>query len=318
MKKVVITDHSCKDLEFEKSLLDKEDCVYEIFNYNSQDEVNNAVTNADAVLIDSIHMTKEAIANLNDNATIVRFGVGYDTIDLVACNEHKINVCNVPDYGTQEVAIHALTLLLNLLRKIKQLDISIANNEWNSVKYCGELKAINEITLGLIGVGRIGTYLASYVNALGMQIIAYDPYAKQEVCEEHKIKLVELDYLWENADAISFHAPVTKETKHIFNLEVIPKLKPNVVIVNTARGELVDTNAIVSALSENKIAAAGIDVFENEPLANNHPFKKFPNVVLTPHAAWCSKSSMQKLRELSIQEIIRAIRNEPLRCPIKL
>ena len=317
-KRVVVSDYNFGDLDVESAIIAGAGCEVEPYQCTDSTQVVAALQGADVALIQMAPVEEEAIGGMADNATLVRYGAGIDNIDLDACRRHGVALANVPDYGTEEVAVHAMTLLLSLIRRIGDLDASVRSGRWESVSILGETSSVRDFTLGLFGVGKIGLEMASYANGFSMTVIGHDPFADKSLCSQHGVELVSVDGLWERSDAISFHAPLTDETHHALNEKSLAKMKGNAVVVNCARGGLIDGDALAKALRDGRIAGAGLDVFGTEPLPADHQLRSAPNLIMTPHAAWCSARSMRRLRELTAEEAVRAIQGEPLRCPVPL
>ena len=317
-KKVVITDHNFGELEVEERVLKEAGCKLEAYQCKNPQEVSKALSNASVALVQMAKLDEKSIASMAPSATIVRYGAGYDNIDTESCAKHGVALANVPDYGTEEVAVHAMALVLCLLRKIFELDQSVRDAKWESATILRDTQSAGSIVLGLYGAGRIGLALAKIAQGFSMRILGLDPFADRNKCKDMGVELVGEDSFWQLSDVVSFHAPLTAGTRHALNEKTISKMKKSAIVINCARGELIHSEALVEALKEGRIAGAGVDVFEAEPLPQDHPFRKAPNCILTPHAAWCAKRPMLRLRELAAQEAARAVRGEPLRCPVPI
>ncbi len=225
----------------------------------------------------------EACRRLPNLKVVVRSGIGYDNVDVAACAAHGVAVCNTPDAPTVSTAEHALALMLAVAKRLKNSDARIVAGTAGGpgrLTRPGALELDGRI-LGLVGCGRIGSRLGRYVEALGMKILVYDPYLETAPVGE----LVGLDQLWASADVISLHAPATAETRHIINTDSLTAMRPGVVIINCARGALVDQEALLAALDSGHVGGAGLDVTEPEPLPPDHPLLGRDNVVVTPHVA---------------------------------
>ncbi|WP_114011766.1 C-terminal binding protein [Cohaesibacter intestini] len=239
---------------------------------------------------------------------IVRYGVGVDNIDLDYARGRGIYVANVPNYGAEiEVSEHAVALYLAVQRRIVQRDRDVRNGQWG----IGEAEPIPgrfNAVLGLIGCGRIGLEAAHKFKALGFKyILAFDPFLDSATAEEEGIELVDIDTLCAKADVITLHAPLNDHTRHILNRDRIDLLKPSSIVVNVSRGGLVDEQALADALNDGRIFGAGIDVFEQEPIASDNPLLQCSNTVISDHTAWYSERSVGVLQHNAAMEINRVL-----------
>lgn len=269
--------------------------------------VVEAVRGADAVMVRETPITAEAIEAMTRCKVIVRYGVGVDNIDLAAARRRRIYVANVPDYGSEEVSDHALALLMSVARRVTQRDRDVRRGVWG-VGHRQPIRSFRGRTLGIVGFGRIGRAFHRKASALGFaRTLVFDPYVKTP---EPGIELVSIDDLCREADAISLHVPLTEETRRLINADRFSLMKPGVILVNTARGGVVDEQALVEALRSGRIAGAGIDVFEEEPVPLDHPLLGFENVVVTDHTGWYSEESVTELQTKATQEVVRVFRGE--------
>ncbi|HHO55472.1 MAG TPA: C-terminal binding protein, partial [Trueperaceae bacterium] len=207
---------------------------------------------------------------------------------------------------------------LSLMRALPILDKGVRNNRWDGIAMAKPLVPLKDAQIGLIGLGRIGSEVVKRLKVFGSTINVYDPFLSQTKAAEIGVNLVGLEEIFSNSDAISLHSPLNEQTKHIINADSLVKMKPNAVIVNAARGGLIDTEALINALKSNTIRAAALDVFEQEPLADDSELKDLANVFLSPHLAWYSDSAIERLQRLAGEEAARAVAGEPLRCPYPL
>lgn len=261
---------------------------------------------ADGVLVRETPVDAAAIAGTKARI-IVRYGVGYDNIDTAAAAARGIAVCNVPDYGTEEVSDHALALLLAAIRRIPEADRRVRAQGWG-VPMDRKVYRIRGGTLGLVGYGRIGAALHRKAAALGFaRVLVHDPFLK---APPEGAELVSLDAIAREADAISLHAPATNATRHIIGRAFLAQAKPTAVLVNTSRGALIDEPALAAALAEGRLLAAGLDVFESEPLRRDSPLRGLDNVVLTDHAAWYSEQAIADLQRKAAEEVARVLRGQ--------
>jgi D-3-phosphoglycerate dehydrogenase len=268
------------------------------------DELAEAIADADAVLVRSAtKITRESLARATRLKMIGRAGVGVDTIDVEAATERGVAVMNAPAGNTISAAELAFALLASLVRRIPAADRSMKAGQWERTAFSGS--ELYRKTLGLIGAGRIGSEVAGRARAFGMRVMAYDPYLSPDAARAAGMELAPLEAVLREADAISLHVPLTDSTRGLLSDERLALLKPTAVIINAARGGLMDEAALIRRLSEGKIAGAAIDVFETEPLPADHPLRALPNVILTPHLG-ASTEEAQLNVALEIAEAVKA------------
>jgi len=316
MTRIVVTDHAFIDTAHEAAAAERTGAEFAVHQCTTPDETTDAVRGADVAIVNFAPMGEEQLAAMAQGATVVRYGVGYDNVDVDAARRLGVDVANVPDYGVDTVADHAAALLLSLLRRLPVYDRGIRDEGWVTPGSVGPLRSFPTVTVGLLGAGRIARSLADRLRPFGFRVIASDPYATQEAVAEHGIELVDATALAEQADAVSLHLPLTAETHHLVDAGFLRTLRPGCVIVNTSRGPLVDEQALADAIREGRIGGAGLDVFDPEPLSPGSPLRDCPNVVFTPHAAFYSTSSLDNLQRLAAEEAERALTGQPLRCPV--
>jgi len=251
--------------------------------------------------------TKEVLTQLPKLKLLPTRSVGYNHIDLEFCQKRGVQVCNVPDYGSHVIAEHVFAMLLSKIRHIAEADDAVESGEFD---YHG-LRGISlrGKTMGIVGTGKIGACVARIARGFGMRILAMDHCRKAWLEEEFKVQYVTFEALLEQSDIISLHVPATDDTYHMINDVALHRMKQGVILVNTARGELIDTQALVSALKGNKVRFAMLDVLEQEKnLQENKELIAFKNVITTPHIAFYTESSMRNMYEDcfdSIQEYER-------------
>jgi D-3-phosphoglycerate dehydrogenase len=279
------------------------------------DKIADYCRDADAILAILAPIPARVVERLERCRVIVRVGVGYDTVDVDAARAHGITVCNVPDYCTDEVADHAMALTLALTRAIPFLDRAVRLETWKpALPY--PIHSFENLTFGVVGFGRIGRTAIQRARAFEYRLAACDPYVDPDVFSEEGVARMDIDTLTACADILSLHCPLTPETDHLFDASRIAKMKSGAILINTARGAIVDNLALAEALSTGRLAAAGIDVFEEEPLPPDHPLLACSNALLTPHYAWNSTESEHRLHRRAAEEVARALRSQPLRCPV--
>lgn len=243
---------------------------------------------------------------------IVRYGVGVDNVDLDHARSRGIYVANVPDYGAEiEVSEQAIALYLAVQRRIVSRDQEVRSGKWD-VGQAAMIPGRHGATLGLIGCGKIGLRATEKFKALGFgKVLVFDPYLSADVAKAAGVELVELDALCTTADVVSLHAPLTPETRHILNAERIAMMKPTSIVVNVSRGGLIDEDALAAALNEGRLYGAGIDVFEQEPIARDNPLLSSPNTIISDHAAWYSERSVAVLQRNAAEEVGRVLNGDP-------
>lgn len=282
----------------------------------TEDEIIAMAGDGDAVVFLTENYTRKVIENLKRCRLIVTPKVGLENIDLVAATEHGILVANAGELCREEVAEHTMALLLACARKLRQLDKAARDGLWTGLM-CKEIRQIwppmlriSGQTLGLIGFGRIARTLVPKAKGFSLKIIAYDPYVPKVVADELGVELVDLDRLFKESDYISLHAALTKENYHFLGLDAFKKMKRSAYIINTARGQLIDEQALYTALKEGYIAGAGLDVLETEFVQPDNPLLGLDNVIITCHSAHYSDTSFPFYSLLPAEEVARVIRGE--------
>ena len=247
-------------------------------------ELVDGPQNADGVVVAADRpWDDEACRRYPDLKVVARSGIGYDNVDVAACAAHGVAACNTPDAPTVSTAEHALALMLAVAKRLKSSEARLAAGTAGGpgrLTGPGALELDGRV-LGLVGCGRIGSRLGGYAHALGMDVLVHDPYLDAAPIGQ----LVQLEQLWAEADVVSLHAPATPETRHIINAASLAAMRSGVVIVNCARGALLDQEALLAALDSGHVAGAGLDVSDPEPLPADHPLLGRDNVVITPHVA---------------------------------
>lgn len=270
----------------------------------TEDELIEHTRTADALCVTSARISRRVIENLERCRVIVRYGVGFDVVDVAAATERGIMVCTMPDFCTDEVANHALLLLLACNRRLISLHDKMRAGVWGRP----ELRAIGPLTgetLGIIGYGRIGRAMATRGRALGLHILAADPYT--DLPADATDRFVGLEELLPESDYVSIHTPLSPETHKLIGERELQMMKPTAYIINTARGPIIDQAALLRALNEGWIAGAGLDVLEVEPVSADNPLLSLPNVVLTPHSAFYSEASIRRQHEMAAENVIAAL-----------
>ena len=267
---------------------------------------------AEVIVASTAPLTREFFAALPRLKGVVRLGIGVDSVDLDAATDLGIVVANVPDFCSDEVAEHALALILAVTRKLVLADRKTRLGEWVPGVHAllRPIRRLSGQTLGLIGLGNIGRSLASRAKGLGLKVIAYDPHVSAQAAQAAGVPLMSLEALLPQVDILSLHVPMTAETKGIVNARTLALLKPGAILVNTARGPVVDEAALCAALASGRLAGAGLDVLQQEPLRLPHPLTEFENVVFTCHYASMSEESYVIMRQESSEQAVQIIRGE--------
>jgi D-3-phosphoglycerate dehydrogenase len=264
--------------------------------HRTSEAVIEAARDGDVVMIQSVRplLDRAVIQKLERCRCIVRLGIGYENVAVDAATEQGILVCNVPTYCIDDVADHALALLMAGVRHIARQDRWIRAGRWDRTG-ARPARRMRDCTMGFVAFGRIARALAERVSGFGMILLAYDPYVDSDTVTHHGAEKVELDELLNRADFISIHCPLTDDTRHLLSAREFGLMKKGVFLVNTGRGPVIDEAALVEALSSGKVWAAGLDVFEQEPLPLDSPLRALDNAILTPHVGANSEESVGDL-----------------------
>lgn len=272
------------------------------------EELLKVIENFEAVIVRSrTKIRRDAIARAKNLKIIARAGVGVDNIDVDAATEKGIMVVNAPESTSITVAEHTIGLILSAVRKINIADKSVKENKWEKSKFKGT--ELNGKTLGVIGMGRIGSQVVTRLKAFGMPTIVYDPYLNQDLAEKMGVELTDLETVLKNSDVITIHVPLTEETRHLISNDEFETMKDGSFIVNCARGGIIDEDALYDALKNNKIAGAALDVYENEP-PKDSKLLELDNIVLTPHIAASTKEAQSGAAMIVAEEVIQVFKDE--------
>lgn len=316
MKKfrVVLTDYMYETIQpFYDVYNQYEDIEFVPLQLTEKRDILRETEFADAVMVHFDQIDKDVISNLKNCRIIARSAVGYDNIDLDAASAAKIPVTNVPDYCVEEVSNHTLMMILNSAKKFNQLEANVKKGLWGDFAIAKPIHAVRGQTLGLLGCGRIARCLAVKAQVFGIKVIAYDPYIKPEAIKDFGMTLVSREELLAQSDFISMHLLLNEDTRKSINADFFKKMKNSAIFVNTARGGLVDEDALIEALRTGEIAGAALDVLTEEGIDKDAPLQKFDNVIITPHAAWYSEQAFYTLLTSAAQEIVRALHGEPVK-----
>lgn len=307
--KVVVTDHLFSSLEEEQEIFRRMDAELAVGQCRAEEETIALSRDADAILNTYAPITAKVIKNLERCRVIVRFGIGVDNVAVEAATERGIMVANTSDYCIAEVADQAMALLLALARGLFPSARIARDGDWD-FKRMPPLIRIRGQTLGLLGVGRIGSAVAARAKGFGLRILAYDPYVSEEAAREMAVERVNLDTLLRESDFLSIHVPLNTETLGLIGDEALMKMKPTAYLINVARGKIVDQAALCRALGAGRITGAALDVLETEPPRPDDPILRFNNVILTPHAAWYSEQSRLDMRRRAVGQVVSVLKGD--------
>ena len=299
--KVCITDVRHESYEIERRILEEIGAELVPCNCSSAEDIIRSCADADGLLLDLAPCTAEAIQGLQRCKVINRYGAGYDNVDVEAATAKGIQVTYVPDYCMEDVSDHALALMLSCLRQVAYRDRNIRGGKWNmkdqGFRIAGK-------TLGVLGFGRIARALVKKCSGFGLaHILAYDPYVPAEAMSEFGVEKASMDEVLAQSDFLSLHMAVTPETHGIVNAQALAKMKPTAILVNVTRGQLVDDEALIDALRQKRIFAAGLDTHNHEPLPPESPFFALDNVILTDHTAYNTAEGTVELKTKSARNI---------------
>ncbi|MFC3180570.1 C-terminal binding protein [Cypionkella sinensis] len=314
--KVVVTDYTFPALDQEAAAAKAAGAEFAAHQCKSAAEVAAAVAGADVAVVQFAPFGPEAAAAVKPGATVIRYGVGYNNIDLAAAKAHGLKVGYVPDYCADEVADHTAAAALTLLRKLVPMDASVRVGEWAAVKIAKPMKPFNKTNFGFFGLGNIGRAVHARLQGFGFQFLAADPGLTEAHAAGMGVRKVPPEVLLAEADIISLHAPATAETTEYFNAARLATMQPHAMLVNSARGQLINEADLAQALTVGTIAAAALDVFHVEPLPTDSPLRTAPNLLLTPHAAWYSEAAIHQLQHLVAGDITRALAGQGPRKPV--
>jgi D-3-phosphoglycerate dehydrogenase / 2-oxoglutarate reductase len=303
--KIFYLDPKYPDLSVENEVLAGTDVELVPCAVKSEDDLIRVAQCADALLTVQIPVSERVLAGLDHCKVIVRLGVGYDIIDVDSCKQRGIRVCNIPDYGTEEVANHAVALCLALHRQILSYDRKVRKGEWGH-ELAWPIRRLSTLRVGVLGLGRIGRTFAKRIQPFVCEVVGFDPFLSETQFADIGVRSATAQQIFETCDIISLHLPLSPGTHHLINDATIAQMKRKPILVNVSRGGLVDSAALIRALRVGQISGAGIDVFEEEPKVPSE-YLALKNVVLSPHVAWYSEEASLALRRSAIEEIVRVL-----------
>ncbi|NUQ00271.1 MAG: C-terminal binding protein [Armatimonadetes bacterium] len=305
--KVVITDWDLGDQEPVHGILKPAGLQVEFANCQTPEAVRAAARGADALMVRFAPVPREVIEALGELRIISRMGIGPWRVDLEAAEEQHVAVAHCPKYCTDEAVAHTMALVLALNRRLGTAQKAARAGVWTSYGDDQPMLALDQITLGLVGLGRVGSGVARAANALGMEVIGYDP---KIMAPPEQVEMVDLQTVLAESDIVCLLCPATAETHHLINAETLALMKPSAYLVNTARGALIDEAALLAALEAGQLAGAGLDVLEDEPPAPDHPLLGRDDVLLTPHVGYYSEESQHELKVYAARNIVHYLTGE--------
>jgi D-3-phosphoglycerate dehydrogenase len=278
-------------------------------------EARELLRTADALMVKLQRVPEPLLDQLKQCRIVTRVGTGYDTIDTDAAACRGIWVTNVPDYSIDEVSTHALTLMLALNRNLHAHLVATANGDW---RYLPDppIKRLNGMKVGVLGAGRIGGAMIRKSRGIGLRVIAHDPFIPEEAIEANGAEPVDFDTLMRASDFLSLHVPLMDATRGLIDANALDKMKPTAYLINTARGEVVDVNAVVRAVRSQSIAGAALDVFPEEPLPLDSDVIREPRILVTPHIGWASEEAAVDVRRRGAEDVVRVLRGERPKYPV--
>ncbi|HVE51019.1 MAG TPA: C-terminal binding protein [Casimicrobiaceae bacterium] len=303
MPTMLFADHDFPDIELELSHFARHGIDVEVAHCKSESDVIAAARGCCGILLQYAPITERVVASLPDVGIVSRIGAGFDTVDVEACARHGVWVANSPDYGVGEVATHALALALALIRNVVAYHRDIAQGRWHYLS-SGPLRRPREMTLGIVGLGRIGKRMAHIGRESFKRVVAFDPFLIDGDFPSYVERCGTLQQLAEQSDVVSLHTPLNATTRGLIGDEFFRALKPGSYLVNTARGAIVHLPALQAALDAGTLAGAGLDVLPEEPVPRDSRLVSHPRVVLTPHAAFFSVESERELRRKAAHNLV--------------
>jgi D-3-phosphoglycerate dehydrogenase / 2-oxoglutarate reductase len=300
--KVLVTDAEYSSLDIESSVLAAAGHELRLGSCKTTEDVIEAGAGADAMLVQYAPITAAVFEALPRLGLVSRYGVGVDVVDTDAAQRHGVWVCNVPDYGTTEVALHAVAMLLALLRNLAGHDREVRTGHWD-YHLGGELRRPSSLTLGVVGLGRIGRMTAERAAPWFSAVVGYDPYLPDFAWPKGFERVGLLD-LFARSSAVTLHLPLTEDTRGLVDVDLLARMPTGSYLVNTSRGGLVDLDALLDALDRGRLAGAALDVLPQEPPPNDHPLLSHPRALITPHVAWYSAEAEVELRRKAAQNIV--------------
>jgi D-3-phosphoglycerate dehydrogenase / 2-oxoglutarate reductase len=312
--KVAVADSVFPNLDPAREVLSRIGADLQMASENTRDAIMAVAKDADGILVTYAKITGDMIRQLTRCRIVSRFGIGVDNVDIEAATAKGIVVTKVPDYCIDEVSDHAMALLLAAARKIPMANTHVHSGVWKMPNYV-PMHRLRGSVLGLVGFGRIPQLVAPKAKAFGLRVVAYDPFAPDEVFKNAGVEKVDFPQLLKISDFVSLHSPLTPETKGLMNAEAFRQMKKTAYVINTARGPVIDEAALAAALDAKQIAGAALDVMTQEPPGSSPLFGR-ENVIVTPHTSFYSEESLVELQTKAAQEVVNVLSGKPPRNPV--
>jgi D-3-phosphoglycerate dehydrogenase len=312
MHKVVITDFTGQEIDIERRILETAECQVIWAQTKARDALMAVVADAEAVITQFAPVDASVIDAMTRCRVIVRYGIGVDNVDLRAAAGKRIPVCNVPDYCVDEVADHALALILDATRRITTNALAVRSGQWRLGVPMEAMRTLKDLTVGVVAFGRIGREVVNRLRPFKCRIVAFDPAVDPLLIQQAGCTPVSLAELLAQSDLITLHCPSTETTRHMINATSLAQMKPSVILVNASRGSLVDMQVLTAGLQAGRISAAALDVTDPEPIPPDSPLLAMEGVVITAHIASVSPRAVETLRTSVARTALLAIRGMPL------
>ncbi len=309
MRKIVVFNKESSSYGYETEVFKQfDDVEFIVSPAESEDEVIEAIRDAEVVLFTATNMNERVIGSLEKCKLIIRYGIGYDNVDLEAAAKRGIYVCNAPNYGVLDVAEHALSLIFATAKMTVKMHDRVKGGMWGPgmppfLRLAGK-------TVGFVGFGNIGRALCKMTGGLSMKALVCDPYVSEDSVAEFNAQKVDLDELLANADFVSLHLPLNEKTRHSFDKKLFTKMKKTAILINTSRGAIINEVELIEALEEGLIAGVGLDVFEDEENRVDDRLINAPCAVLTPHVAWNTDVAVTAIHEEVGDNVVRYLKGE--------
>ena len=311
--KVAITDYSFPNLDVEEGILCPQGHQIAAWKEkHSALQLPELLADADAVITQFAPLTADVIQSMQRARVIVRYGIGVDNVDLLAAKARGIPVCNVPDYCIDEVADQTLAFMLATTRQVLSNCHAVREGRWGLATPLEQMRTLRDLTVGLVGFGRIGREVAARLQPFHCRVLVHDPAVTDAAVQKSGCHSVRMDQLFAESDLISLHCPSMPQTRGMINRDSLSAMKQGAILINVARGDLIDSDALCEALLKKHLSAAALDVFTPEPIPSDHPMLQMENVIFASHIASCSVRAVRTLRETAATIAAMALRGEPL------
>ena len=297
--KIVISDYAWPNIDIEKDFFKSKSIELDVAN--GKEDLLNKIKDADGLLFCFEDINEDVLRSGEKLKVAQRYGIGVDNINIKVATELGIVVSNIPDYCIDEVSDHALSLLLAINRMILPDSRMVKLGKWNEVKKDNRVYRLKDATLGVIGFGRIGRRLSNKAKSLGLNVIAYDPYIRENVYDG--VNILSFEEVISSSDILSLHVPLTDETNHLISHKELANMKNDVILINVSRGGLIDEKALLDYLDNGRVRGVGLDVMEDHNPSSSNPLFKYENVIITPHTAFFSQESSEELQLRSCKQL---------------